>query len=331
MKSIASRAALPAVCVLLAGSSAALATGPVAHAAGPARGSGATGATATAPPGARPGAFSMTISPPRLDVARADVNTTQHVQVVNGGRSPLTVTVRKRNFSGAPDGTMDFHASAPYSASNWVAVSPTRFVVAPGATRTVNVTIAIPAAAEPGDHQVGLVFSVPTTQATANIRVNRAIAIPAYITVPGPITNAVSLGDVHARGFTAGGPVTIFATVHNTGTVHREFPANARLTFSGAGTAAAFPGFTVMRESTRDVSTSWDPPLICICHPKLSIVGSDGAVHSTSVRIIVVPVVPLAIVLGGLLALWFAVRLTRRRYRSSVVRAAARLIDPTST
>jgi hypothetical protein len=275
--------------------------------------------------GAGTSQFSLTVSPTRLNVGRAAVGDIQRVQLVNGGRSPLTVTVQKQNFSAAVDGSMVFQSRAPYSASNWVTASPTNFVLKAGRTQTVTVTISIPSSPEPGDHQVALVFLVPAPGTGANIKINRGIAIPVYVTVPGPINTSADISNLKAPGFASGGPVTITAEVHDTGTVHRDFRGATILKVTDAGAGASFPDFTVMRDSTRDISTTWNPPLLCLCHPKVSMVSANGTVQSVAVRVIVFPLRLFGIVVGAVLVLLIAIRWTRRRYRTNVTKAAARM------
>jgi hypothetical protein len=271
--------------------------------------------------------FSMTISPTRLDVGQGEAHVTQRVEVVNGGRAPLAVSVEKENFTGADNGTMDFQARAPYSASNWVTVSPTRFVVAPGRTQVVTARISIPTDAEPGDHQVGLVFLVPAGRTRANIKINRGIAIPVYITAPGPISDTASINHLTAPGFETGGSVKVTAQVTDTGTVHRDFRGATALKLIGGGSAATFPDFTVPRGSTREISTTWHAPFMCLCQVSVSIPGPHGTKETASVQVIVIPAVPLGLGLAVVVLFAVAIRLARRRYRGSVLKAAARLGD----
>jgi hypothetical protein len=272
--------------------------------------------------------FSLTISPTRLVVGQASIGVTQRVKVANSGTSPLKVTVQKKNFHGGSDGSLVFQDDAPYSASNWVTVNPVSFQVAAGATRVVTANVSIPANPEPGDHQVALIFLVPAGKAKGNIKVNRGIGTPVYITVPGPTDNSVSLSDLHAPGFATGGPVTITAKVHDTGTVHRDFRGATQLKVRAAGAAAAFPNFTVLRSSTRNISTTWNPPLMCICHPRVSIVNANKTIQSMSTRVIVFPLPQLGIAVGALLGLVLIIYLMRRRYQTSVISAAERLNRP---
>jgi hypothetical protein len=272
--------------------------------------------------------FSMTVSPTRLDVGQTETRITEHVEVVNSGHAPFVVTVEKENFSGADNGTMDFQPKAPYSASRWVTIDPTHFVVAPGATQVVNARISVPANAEPGDHQIGLVFLVPAGKTSANIKINRGIAIPVYVTAPGPISDTASISHLTAPGLTTGGPVTITAQIHDSGSVHRDFRGPAALKLDAGGRTAVFPDFTVMRDSTRKITTTWHPPFMCLCHVSVSIPGAHGATRSATVQILVIPAVPLGSGVLALLLLAVIIVAARRRYRRSVLRAAARLGDP---
>jgi hypothetical protein len=272
--------------------------------------------------------FSLTVSPTRLAVAAADIGKVQKILVVNRGQLPASVTVQKRNFTGGLDGALLFQDNAPYSASNWVTVSPTSFTVAPGVSQTVTATIKIPASPEPGDHQVALVFMVPAGKTAGNIKINRGIGTPVYITVPGPIDDSTSLSNLSAKGFAMRGPVALTATMTNTGTVHRDFRGATPLSVTGAGTAVPFPDFTLIRGSARDINTTWNPPLICICNPTVSFVNAAGTVQSYSVRVIVLPLPLMGILLGTLLLAWLVVALARRRYQVSVLKAAALLSRP---
>jgi len=276
-------------------------------------------------PGPPASDFSLTISPTRLTIGQADLGLRQQLQVTNNGSTPMQVEVEKRNFTGGADGALVFQESAPYSASGWLTLSPSSFVVAAHATQVVTAAVTVGPDPEPGDHQVAVVFLVPAGETTANVKINRGVAAPIYVTVLGPTDDSASLSGLDAPGFTVGGPVDVVLKVHDTGTVHRDFRGAAPLVMTGAGTAKPFPDFTVMRGSTRDIATTWDPPLMCVCHPTVSIVNADGAASSVTVRVIVFPLHLLGILVGALLVAYLAFRFGRRRYRATVATAAARL------
>lgn len=272
--------------------------------------------------------FSLAISPARLIVGQADVGTTQEVEVINGGSEPMQVTVDKQNFATDTSGTLLFQEEAPYSASEWVKVTPASFEVPAGETQVVSVAITVPPDPEPGDHQLALVFLVPAGESASNVRVNRGIGSPVFITVPGPIDASATVSGLDAGGFAFGGPVDITATIEDVGTVHRDFRGQTPLLVDVAGDAPPFPDFTVMRGGTREVSTSWDPPFMCICHPTVTIANADGTASTMSARVIVFPLPLAGAVLAALVLLGVAYRLGRSRYRANVVKAAAALGPP---
>lgn len=272
-----------------------------------------------------PDQFSLTISPTRLVVSPADIAKTAKFQVVNRGQAAVSVAVQARNFIGGVDGSLDYRDDAPYAAASWMTLSPVNFTVAPGATQIVTAAIAVPPAPEPGDHQVAMVFLVPAGETTDNIKINRGVGAPLYITVPGPTDDSATLSGLTAPGFVLRGPVDISATVHDTGTVHRDFRGTTPLVIDAAGARAAFPDFTVLRGGSRDISTTWDPPLVCICNPTVSFTNADGTVQTATVRVVVLPLDLLGAVIVGAALIVLGLRWQRRRYRASVLAAAARL------
>jgi hypothetical protein len=99
----------------------------------------------------------------------------------------------------------------------------------------------------------------------------------------------------------------------------------------GSGVAKAFPDFTVLRGATRQIVTTWDPPLLCICHPSVSVVAADGSVETMTVRVIVFPLALFGWVIGLLLVAFVGFRWARRAYRSTVLKAAHALPRPVSS
>jgi hypothetical protein len=272
---------------------------------------------------AGPSDFSLTVSPTRLVVGPTDLATPRQVKVINLGGEPLDIEVGKRDFTGAADGTLVFQEAATHSASEWVTYEPASFALPAGATQIVTVTVTVPPSPEPGDHQVSLVFVSPAGEADGNVTINRGIATPLYVTVPGAIDDSASIEDLDVPGFVAGGPVALSATVTNTGTVHRDFRGDDRLTVGGPGSADPFADFTVPRDTERVVSTTWDPPLVCICGPTVSVINADGSVSEVSARVIVFPWPWLVGSAAVALVLWLGVRASRRRYRATIAREVA--------
>ncbi|GAA3135265.1 hypothetical protein [Streptosporangium carneum] len=288
----------------------------------PAVGPGASGA---AP---RPD-FSLTVSPTRLLVGPEHIDRVQTFQVSNDGRLPIDIVVNRTSFTADKDGKIVFAEDAPYSAADWIKVSPASFHLAPDEDRQVTVRIAPPENPDNGEHQVAVLFVAPPGSKTGadNIKINRAIGTPIYVTVPGPVDTSVRVGALRSAGFSMGGPVDFGVTVDNLGTVHRDFFGREGLSVEVNGREVPFPDFTVLRGTSRDVTVRWaDPPLMCVCHAEVSLAGAAGTA-GRSVTLLIFPLHLFAMLLGVAVALYVLVRLARRRYRAHLLGAARALRD----
>jgi hypothetical protein len=257
--------------------------------------------------------FALTVSPARLVVGQQDLDRTQQVTVVNRGRAALDLQVQLRNFAPKPDGSLAFEREAPYAAASWLTVSPQKFVLEPGTSRQVTTTVDVPSEPEPGDHHVALVFLVPNSEATGNVRINRGVAAPVYVSVPGPTDDTVQLRGLRGPRLVWEREAELSATLENTGNTHRDFRGPAALSLVDGAHSTRFSDFTVARGSVREVSSTWRAPLVCVCRPTLSFANASGAAQTASVTVVVLPWWLAAGVLAvALLALLLGLRARRR-------------------
>jgi len=282
----------------------------------------ALGATASAGPTPQRHGLSMLVSPARLTVPAGQVSKTQRFQVWNNGTIPLDVTSRVETLAQRLDGAALPQHSAPYSATNWLTVIPGRFRIRPGHRQWVRVHIQIPARPEPGDHDLALVFMVPPRPGHGNIHIAEGIGVPLLITVPGKVTDNVSVTGLDTPGFSAGGAVPLTATVREAGNVHHSFREDGHRLEARSGSATVlFPPITVLRESTVTMHTRWEhPPALCICHISVT-VASEGHISAATATVVIFPVVPVAVVTGSALLLLAAFLLIRRHHRRRVAEA----------
>ena len=267
--------------------------------------------------------FGLLVSPTRLTISGDDIGTTQQITVANRSAETVPVTVQKRNFVPNADGSLRYDDDAPWAASEWVTLSPERFDLAPGTEQIVTADVSLPAEPDVGDHQVAVIFLVPAGEGQGNVKINRGIGLPAFITVPGPVDDSVTLRDLRAPRFVAWGPVEVNATVQNLGTVHRDFRGPDALAIEAIGTDGQFADFTVARGATREITGSWEPPLLCVCRLSATVTNDNGASHTETVRVVVFPW-PIALaVLGALLVGLLLVRQGRRSFETRVAAAAA--------
>ncbi|MCL9758726.1 hypothetical protein MXD95_005560 [Frankia sp. AiPa1] len=295
-------------------------------------GPGSAALAASPAPSARASAgptpdFALTVSPTRLVIPQEQLSKDQHFAVTNHGRLPLNIVVNRAGFTAGRNGTLQFqHEEAPYSAMTWLSASPVNFHLAPGARQVVAVRIAVPEHPEPGDHQVAILFMVPPGKDEKQIKLNRGIGVPLFITVPGPVDDTVKISSVRTSGFATGGPIDFTAVLRDTGTVHRDFRGKGHLNISVGGHDVAFPDFTVQRGSTRQVTARWDnPPLICVCHATVAVSGRGGTLATARATVVVFPLRQAVAVLVGVLAILLFGLFVRRGYRARVMAEARAL------
>lgn len=275
----------------------------------------ALGATASAermPP--NPG-VSMLVSPTRLALANDQLSKTQRLQVYNRGRKPIDVSTRIETLAQRHDGS-SLPQIGPWSATSWLTVTPDHFRLPPGHHVSVRVHVQIPPDPEPGDHDLALIFLIPPRPGHGNIHIAEGIGVPVLITVPGQVTDDVSVTGLHLPGFSAGGAVPLTATVHEAGNVHHSFRGTGHQLEARSGSATVmFPPATVLRESTVTMHTQWDhPPALCICHVSVA-VTSAGHVSEATATVVIFPVVPVSSTIGAILVLLAAFLLIRRHHR----------------
>ncbi len=243
----------------------------------------------------------MLISPAHLTVAASQVAKVQRLEIENRGSARLDLNTQLEGVSQRADGSTLVEPNAPYSAVNWVTVMPDHFEVRTRTRRYVQVRFRVPPDAEPGDHNVAIVFMEPPVAAkTSNnhggrrssMRIAEGIGVPALITVPGPVIDDVSLTRLKAPGFSAGGPIPLAARIRESGDVHHSFTtARDRLVATAGGAKILFPAAVVLRGSTITLTTKWkDPPLICVCHVRTAVV-TDGHRSVATATVVIFPVV----------------------------------------
>jgi hypothetical protein len=232
--------------------------------------------------------------------------------VTNDTTSPVDVVVKVASFTAGPDGGLIFTPDAPYSAARWITLQPDHLRLESAAAGRVSLNIVVPATADPGEHQVAVLFSVASPTGETGIGITAAIGAPVYVTVPGETVDAVRLTSLRAPRFSWGGPIEITAALRNEGTVHQDFFGAAALQAQVSGQALSFPAFTLLRDATRQVSTQWVDPPPCICRATVTVSTADGT-ESLSTTIFVVPVWLAGLTAASIASSFLCWRLWRRR------------------
>jgi hypothetical protein len=180
----------------------------------------------------------------------------------------------------------------------------------------------VPADPEPGDHDLAIILLVPPQPGKGNIRIAEGVGVPVLITAPGQVIDDVSVTGLHLPGFSAGGAISLAATIRESGDVHHSFRGpHGRLEATAGSADVLFPPFTVLRGSTVTAKTTWaDHPAMCICHVSVA-VRAGGHRTTATATVIIFPVVPVGLAIGTLAALLAAFLLFRRSHRRRLAAA----------
>jgi hypothetical protein len=275
----------------------------------------ADAAAAATPAGTpAPDAFGLSVSPARLSIAATPGSHTQTFVVSDSGADPRHIVINTGTFHADSSGSIVVTGVADTSA-DWVTVAPRVFDLAPGGSQTVIVTLAVPAEPEPGERQLSLLVSTPTTSRGGNLTVNASVGVELFVQVPGPVQQRFGIGPLDLPRVADGGPIAVAVTVTDAGTVHRDYitPHNL-VVMHGSDVAAALPSVTVLKGSSRTIGGVWlDPPRLCLC--TVQVTTDDGQGHQIAAQSTVL-VFPFRVAGGVLLCaagiLVLAGRLRRR-------------------
>ena len=138
----------------------------------------------------------LTVTPARVALAGSGQAA---VRVTNAGLSPLVVDVARAGFALDLRGRPKVVARAgPRASASWLTVRPGRFVLGPGAGRSLTVASRLPARVEPGDHDA-LVLLTTRPQRGAGVAVRMRIGIVVVVRAPGPVVRRLELRGLRVR------------------------------------------------------------------------------------------------------------------------------------
>jgi hypothetical protein len=267
--------------------------------------------------------FSLTISPARLVVAPKAGLAVKNVTAYNTGRTPLNVDVVLTGFEQLRSGVVVFGRPGETSEPDWISIRPDSFHLSPGDKQHVHVRLKLPADLEPGDHQVGLTFLVPAETSNANLTLNRGVGAQMLIRAPGPVTKGTTLTALHLPSISTGGSVPLRLTMHNAGTVHRDFFAPDGLITATAGNdIVEFPDLTILGGVTRTADATWShPPLFCHCEVTVSVPNGHGGTSTVTAHVWILPLYQILGALLFLVGITLLVRWRRRRHKAALTAA----------
>lgn len=157
--------------------------------------------------------------------------------VRNTGTTGQTVTVFGSDAYNTNDGAFALldTGEASKDAGSWVTIggqASVQVALAPSEQRVLEFTVAVPAAATPGDHAAGIVISAQSTE--GQVKLDRRVATRMYVRVAGALQPNLTISSISAgQGVDANpfaGATDITVTLHNAGNVALGADVTARVT-----------------------------------------------------------------------------------------------------
>lgn len=148
------------------------------------------GAGTTRPP------IGLTATPARVGLTGSAGAT---IRVANPGRAAIAVEATRAGFGldlrGRP---RVVPGGSTRAATAWLVVRPARFVLAAGASTTVEVSSRLPARVEPGDHDA-VVLLTTRPVAVAGVAVRMRLGVVVVVRAPGQVTRRLRIGGLRVR------------------------------------------------------------------------------------------------------------------------------------
>lgn len=255
---------------------------------------------------------------------------TDAITVRNDGATALALSIYPADAFTTREGNIDVLTSGTASedSGTWIALGTNTLTLDPGEEESVPFTVMVPADARPGDHPAGIVTSLVTDDAAAQVQVDRRLGSRMQIRVSGELVPSVVVSEPRVSFSGSWNPlavgfVTVDYTLQNTGNTRITAVADAVV----AGPFGVVPVTTapeqlpeVLPGSTIDVSERLDGVgallwLTGAAQVQPSSVGFGAASLDTVRAEFAVPAIPFAalLILVLLAAVVVAVVLIVRR------------------
>ena len=262
-------------------------------------------------------------------------------EIRNDGTEALTLEVYAADAFTTREGNIDLlPAGTPSTdAGTWVSLGSNQVTLQPGETSVVPFQIRVPADAVPGDHPAGVISSLRSADASAEVQVDRRLGSRLYIRVDGALSPAAEVTDL-VTSYSGSldpfgvGTLDIAYTLTNTGDtrVTATSAVEAAGPFGLAGASApveqlaeVLPGSSidVRQQVTGLAALFWLSGAVSVSPTGVGIGGTPLETVSTSFGMLALPVIPLLALLVVALLVLALVLILRRRKRAAAGRAAA--------
>lgn len=169
--------------------------------------------------------------PPRLENLSADPGETitAQLKVRNEGESEMALTAKFYDFivtdqKGTPTFLLNesLKSENRWALSNWLSISPTKFVIKPGETKALDLIVIVPEDALPGGHYAAVAYE-STDQGESegsSSQIVPSVATLVYLNVNGDITEDALVRKIDVPKFSEYGPININTEITNLSDTH---------------------------------------------------------------------------------------------------------------
>ena len=210
---------------------------------------------------------SISVSPIRVEhLVKQGEKGTDMISVTNDGTAPTRLRVSIEDWTLTKDGNPMFMKaeSNRYSCSEWIRINPVDFRLAPGETKEVRYTIAVPQGVEDGGYRAAIIFeTVPDV--TPGEKMKRVFLRGRIVTILYEVVGK-PIPEGHANSLKAEPKkdgIDFILTLQNTGKVH--YRTKGTITVKDEKGEKAFeieiPDVPVLPESERDIRVSYEKPI----------------------------------------------------------------------
>lgn len=264
----------------------------------------------------------MAAIPPRAEDLIADPGEviTRQIKVRNMGNAEMDFEAKLLDFlvqdrEGTPVFLDDELSEADnrWALSQWVNVSPFRFVIKPGEIKELDLVITVPEDALAGGHYAAVIYQ-PTGSRIGEegsaTKVIPSVATLLYLTVSGDITEEAFVKRMDIPKLSEFGPIKIISEITNLSDIHIKPSGVIKIynLFNKLSTSLQLDEYNIFPSRSRIYENIWEQKWL-LGRYKAELEGAYGSQGQTLLAIAYFWVIPYRLILVGLLAITLAILL----------------------
>lgn len=259
-----------------------------------------------------------------LSIAPGEERTVE-IQLTNREGQPATFELSKEDFAADPEheGTPTFFESSipgPYPARSWITPEVNSITLRHAERAFINVTVRVPADAEPGDHQAALIFTRDVeNQPAGGFSIVSRVAALFIITVEGDVVQEGYIDRLSAHSYLNWFfPVRLDLSARNLGTVYMSPTGtiDIRNIFGIVVDQIPVTSWVILRDSARTLTFDWRPRFALGYYRAVTDLNvyNDRKLEPVSTSFWVIPLLPVLLLLFFIFLVSFVVQYFSSRF-----------------